>query len=186
MVCAHARLRAPSAIDLAANDDQRPFFDLARGDRGTGGLLMRTSRGTNTGQAATETMISMLFLMLMIWGLVHLSMFAVSKYVANYAAWSAARAAMVYGAPSGLGSIGQPAAAAMHVMGNWRWATLLRTFSSSHNFRGRNRTVIEVDMRVPFGAPIFPSTPLGGIRVYGRAAMIGNTYDVMQDWGDQQ
>src|SRR5688500_15691142 len=83
---------------FTANDDQRPSFDVTQDDRGSGGLLMRTSRSTNTGQAATETMISMLFLMLMIWGLVHLSMFAVSKYVANYAAWAAARTAMVHGA----------------------------------------------------------------------------------------
>jgi len=92
----------------------------------------------------------------------------------------------VHGSPSGVGSFGQPALAAMHVMGNWKWATLLRTFRSSHNFRGTNRTVIEVDVRVPFGQPIFPSVPGGGIRVYGRAAMMGNTYDVMVDWGDQK
>jgi Flp pilus assembly protein TadG len=142
------------------------------------------SRSRERGQAATETMISMLFLMLMIWGLVHLSMFAVSKYVANYAAWAAARTAMVHGSPSGTGVGGQSLVAAMHVMGNWKWATLVRAFRTQHNFRGTNRTVIEVDMTVPFGHLIFGTG--GGIVVYGRAAMMGNTYDVMVDWGDQK
>lgn len=49
------------------------------------------------GQAATETMLSMMFMLMMIFGSVQLCWWSMNKYLANLAAFGAARTAMVGG-----------------------------------------------------------------------------------------
>ncbi|MBI2834476.1 MAG: hypothetical protein HYX76_08620 [Acidobacteria bacterium] len=107
-------------------------------------------------------MISMMFLLLFIFGLMHMSMFAVSKYMANYAAWAAARTAMVQGSGSGLRFV-----AAQHVLDDWRWAQIFFLNQTTRTVRGKGRSGTRVITRVPFGLPIYTSLPLGGVLVYG-------------------
>src|SRR5690606_40669309 len=55
----------------------------------------RTRRHGRRGQAALESMMMMAFVLLLIFGVMHLTMFAVTRYMVNYAAFAAARAAAV-------------------------------------------------------------------------------------------
>ena len=54
-------------------------------------------RRTEAGQAVTETMIMMMFLLLLVFGFIHMCMLATTKYVVDYAAFSVARADLVDG-----------------------------------------------------------------------------------------
>lgn len=49
------------------------------------------------GQALMETLVMMSFLLLFVFGCVHLSLLAATKYMVNYAAFTAARTVLVYG-----------------------------------------------------------------------------------------
>lgn len=55
------------------------------------------SKHCQKGQAATETMLSMMFMLMMIFGSVQLCWWSANKYLANLAAFGAARTAMVGG-----------------------------------------------------------------------------------------
>lgn len=127
-----------------------------------GGLPLARGRGrrVDAGQATTETMIMMSFLLLMIFGVVHMAMLMSTKAMVNYAAWAAARAAMV-GENSTL--------AAMTVMDNLRWTSPPIVRETTKTIRGKNRRGMEVTVRVQFGLPIFNAIPTGGLRVVGFA-----------------
>lgn len=127
-------------------------------------------RSNSRGQAATETMIVMLFLLLMIFGIVHMSMFAATKYMVNLAAFATARTALVEG---------NLREAATGVMDNLRWwldpSKNAPLFSRRQlRVRGRTRDGILVVYTVPFGFPIFrrQDIPGGGLRVVGFSPMV--------------
>lgn len=124
----------------------------------------RVGHGYQDGQATTETMMMMAFLMLLIFGFIHLSMLMATKYMVNYSAFAAARAAMV-----GAGAAGRELAA-FGVMDNLRWndnlvANTPIALEGSRTIRGVNRDGMEVTYRVPFGLPIFAALPPGGLAI---------------------
>jgi len=122
----------------------------------------RTRRHGRRGQAALESMMMMAFVLLLIFGVMHLTMFAVTRYMVNYAAFAAARAA----------AVGKnPRAAAEAVMDNLNW------------WRSDGDDVpVEVDAinrdgwegyrvrtRVPFGLPIYEHIEPDGVELEGFA-----------------
>lgn len=125
---------------------------------------MRSRRVDRRGQATTETMMMMAFLMLLIFGFIHLSMLMATKYMVNYSAFAAARATMVGG------GVAARQLAAFGVMDNLRWNTnpILNfpvVYSGSRNIRGVTRAGVRVNYGVPFGLPIFGSIPPFGLRI---------------------
>jgi hypothetical protein len=109
-------------------------------------------------------MMMMAFLMLLIFGFIHLSMLMATKYMVNYSAFAAARATMV-----GAGAAGRELAA-FGVMDNLRWHdnVVLNTpivTTGSKTIRGVNRDGVTSTYRVPFGLPIFAALPPGGLAV---------------------
>lgn len=123
--------------------------------------------GSSRGQAATETMMMMMFLLLMIFGLAHFSMLAATKQMLDYAAFAAARTALVDG---------DRAAAARVVMdASLRWSNQT-PITSGGNCNGRppglNRRGLQVRVRVPFGLPIFNNIPAGGLQITALAPCI--------------
>ena len=131
-----------------------------------GGVGRRHVRG----QATTETMIMMMFLLLMIFGLVHMTMLVATKYVVNYAAYVAARTEMVRGD----GFTGKTIAwtAAYMVLSDnahW-WSSPLKNspdipLGSDVSMYGREG--LTVTYHVPFGLPIFNSIDSGGVKIVG-------------------
>ena len=100
------------------------------------------------GQAALESMLMMAFMLLLIFGVMHLTMFAVTRYMVNYAAFAAGRAEAV-------GNSGQAAAEA--VMENLNWYAseggkppVEVAFENRDGWEG-----YVVRTRVPFGMPIY-------------------------------
>jgi len=126
------------------------------------------------GQAATETMMMMMFLLLMIFGLAHFSMLAATKQMLDYAAFAAARTALVSSGPLSLG--GGPQDAARQVMdASLRWSNQQPAVSgASCNTTppGLNRRGLRVQVRVPFGLPIFNNIPAGGLLITALAPCI--------------
>ena len=135
------------------------------------------TRGVGTrGQAATEMMIMMMFLLLMIFGLVHLCMLMSVKFMVNNAAFSAARTAMI--APNDASGAAEEGLGWMR--GWWRGAysglnTPYVQGPVNKTIRGKNRNGYRATFAVPFGLPIFNTTaPCGftnqqncGIRLVG-------------------
>jgi TadE-like protein len=128
------------------------------------------------GQAATETMIMMLFLLLMIFGLVHLCMLMSVKFMVNNAAFSAARTAMI--APNDASTAAEEGLGWMR--GWWRgpYSGLNTPYVQgpvNKTIRGKNRNGYRATYAVPFGLPIFNTTqPCGftnsqncGVRLIG-------------------
>jgi hypothetical protein len=101
----------------------------------------------------------------MIFGIVHMAMLASTKFMVNYAAFAAARAAVVRGSEN---------LAAIQVTDNLRWwrnplLNLPIVRRTTRTIAGARRQGVEVSTRVPFGLPIFNDIPAGGIRVVGFA-----------------
>ena len=106
------------------------------------------------GQAATETMIMMMFLLLMIFGLVHLCMLMSVKFMVNNAAFSAARTAMI--APNDATAAAEEGLGWMR--GWWRGAysglnTPYVQGPVNKTIRGKNRNGYRATFAVPFGVP---------------------------------
>src|SRR5262249_45633399 len=96
-----------------------------------------------------ETLLMMMFLMLMVFGLIHLSMIATTKYMVNFAAFSAGRAAMI-------GNSAQVAAANALLYVRWSGPvcvppTCIVDSNASKTIRGKTRTGVSVRYFVPFG-----------------------------------
>ena len=88
------------------------------------------------------------FLLLMVFGLMHLVMFAVTRYMVNYAAFAASRAAVV-------GNSAQQAAEAVMQNVNW-FADEGGDQPVEVNYTVRDgASGYEVTTRVPFGFPIY-------------------------------
>lgn len=137
---------------------------MAAAGRAAGARLPARGRGrrVDAGQATTETMLMMSFLLLMIFGVVHMAMLMSTKAMVNYAAWTASRAAMVGG---------NQQLAAMAVMDNLRWTTPPIVRETTKTIRGRQRRGMEVTVFVRFGLPIFNAVPTPGVRVVGFAPL---------------
>lgn len=136
--------------------------------RGEGRLRAPSGVSGARGQATTETMMMMMFLLFLVFGFVHMSMLATTKYVVNYAAFAAARAAMVGG---------NETLAALTVLDNVRWSNPLMylwqvTARETRTIRGKSREGVRVTFKVPFGLPIFNSIPFGGISLRGFSPLI--------------
>ena len=99
---------------VGASKDKKSTVDFSR--RILSGFHVRTPgrpaarASARRGQATLESMIMMGFLLLLIFGLMHLVMFAVTRYMVNYAAFAASRAAVVGNSPQtgGRGRHGEP------------------------------------------------------------------------------
>ena len=135
-------------------------------------MIERTTRARSCrGQAATETMIVMLFLLLMIFGVVHMSMFAATKYMVNLSAFAAARTVLVAGG-NALNGAGREAAEQMIDNIRW-WAAPGRNKPdrpARRSLRGRDSVLITY--RVPFGLPMFKTVPARGVRIIGAAPVV--------------
>ncbi len=98
------------------------------------------------------------FLLLMIFGLMHLVMFAITRYMLNYAAFAASRAAVVGN---------NPQLAAQAVMDNLNWFATdggEQEVQVQYTVKGFT-TGYEVRTRVPFGLPIYELIDSGGIEL---------------------
>jgi hypothetical protein len=120
------------------------------------------------GQAALETMIVMGFLFTLIFGFVHICMFAATKSLTNYAAFTAARADLVGGNRN---------VAARQVMSEIQWwpggwlANQSKVVVLSGQWGptyqgGRRRKGVRVTYALPFGYPVFRGG-LGSVRAVG-------------------
>jgi hypothetical protein len=76
----------------------------------------RGDRSSEAGQATLETLLTMALVLLFIFGLLHLTMMMTTKFLVNYAAFAAARVAMVRG--TGADEVTEAARQAMEI---WQW-----------------------------------------------------------------
>jgi hypothetical protein len=147
--------------------EERPERDQGR---------QRQAVTAHGGQAATETIIMMMFLLLMIFGLVHLCMLMTVKYFVNYSAFTAARTAMVD--PGSASTGGDGGLGYMHGWWSGSYSGLNTPYIQGpidKTIRGKTRTGYSSTFAVPFGLPIFNSVqPCGttnaqtcGIRLQG-------------------
>jgi len=104
----------------------------------------------------------MVFMLLLMFGMMHLTMFIVTRYMVNYAAFAASRAAEVGN---------DPADAAEAVMANINWWV-------SDNQETPTKVYLEnrdgwsgytVEARVPFGLPIYEYIEPEGLLISGFA-----------------
>ena len=148
----------------------------------------RTGRERQDGQAALETMMVMSFLFLLIFGFVHMCMFAVTKSMTNYAAFAASRAMLVGG---------NRTVAAYQVMSEVQWwdggvfanvaRVLVQTDQQGPRLaRGVRRRGVRVTYFLPFGYPVFPSGALGVVRAVGFAPTVRNSHDTIPESGDNR
>ncbi len=117
---------------------------------------MRNARG----QAATETIIMMMFLLLMTFGLIHLCMLMTVKYMVNFAAFAAARSAMVDASTLNLTSAAKEGVGYMNGWWSGRFTGLNIPAVKGpidKRVRGKKRTGYSATFSVPFGLPIFNS-----------------------------
>lgn len=133
----------------------------------------RTTFSGQAGTAALETIVVMSFLFTLIFGFVHLCMFAVTKSITNYAAFTAARAMLVGGSRD---------LAARQVMSEMQWwqggllanqtRTLILANQSGPRLIGKApRRGVRVTYQLPFGYPIFRNG-LGTVRAVGFAPTV--------------
>jgi len=109
------------------------------------------------GQAALESMMMMAFMLLLIFGVMHLVMFAVTRYMVNYAA--------VVG--------NSPTAAARAVMDNLNWLASeggTPNVQVTYGYRGGSGGYI-VRTWVPFGMPIYEYIEPQGMLIESFAAV---------------
>jgi hypothetical protein len=120
----------------------------------------------HVGQAATETIIMMMFLLLMIFGLIHLCMLMSVKYMVNFSAFAAARTAMV---DDSMFSVTSAATEGLGYMNGW-WSGSFTGLNIPYvqgpidkQIRGKKRTGCSSTFAVPFGLPIFNTTQPCGV-----------------------
>ena len=115
------------------------------------------------------------FLLLLVFGLMHFVMFAVTRYMVTYAAFAAARAATVGNSP-------QLAAEAVLANINW-WATENQEMPVEVNYTFKGITFgYEVKTRVPFGLPIYEWVAPQGLEIVAFAP--SNMQDNAPSGGD--
>jgi Flp pilus assembly protein TadG len=99
------------------------------------------------GQATTETMMMMVFLLMLVFGFMNFCMLVTTKYVVNYAAFAAARVYMVAGDS---GRAQQAAEDVIRGVGRFWTAPVTVETNASLGSRGG----VKVKVRVPFGIPL--------------------------------
>jgi Flp pilus assembly protein TadG len=109
-------------------------------------------------------MMMMAFVLLLVFGLMHLSMLTVTRYMVNYAAFAAARASVV-------GTSQTAAARAVLANINW-WVGQGGTMPLKVEYTTRGDwSGYEVTTRVPFGLPIYEWISPQGIEITGFAPL---------------
>ena len=127
------------------------------------------------GQATLETMMMMAFMLLIVFGLMHLTMLTVTRYMVNYAAFAAARAAEVGN---------DPESAAEDVMANINWWVgqgedpPVKVYPENQD----GWAGYTVETRVPFGVPIYEHVEPEGLLIKGFAPV--TTQDDPPSGGD--
>jgi hypothetical protein len=160
-------------------------------------IQRRRARRGETGQAMTETMLVLAFLMLLIMGTITLCLFMTTKQVADYAAFGAARTALTHGFQeagadfsdvfSSIGinlasefvfpvpldvaaQTGWPSAAQVLYHTQAWWDSPLQNVPRALDLEeNAGHQYIVVPFYVPYGLPIFNEIPSGGVLVLGRA-----------------
>lgn len=111
-----------------------------------------------SGQSLVETTIALTILVMIIFGLIHISMLAVTRHVCNFAAFSAARAA-VY---NGMGDMPRAQEAARSITG-------MLPSGTQFLFAWPTRDAFRVRVNSPFGYPL--TGPGGRVIVAAEAPM---------------
>ena len=117
---------------------EKPWIDTGRLAPVVSGLRREQ------GQSATETLLVMMFLMLLVFGFIHLSMLATTKYLVNFAAFSEARTVMI-------GGESQNGAKSALLSLHWAGSTLSADDNTTRTIRGTTRSGVTVQYSVPFG-----------------------------------
>jgi hypothetical protein len=122
-------------------------------------------RRNHLGQAATETIIMMMFLLLMIFGLIHLCMLMSVKYMVNFSAFAAARTAMV---DDSMFATTSAATEGLGYMNGW-WSGSYIGLNIPYvqgpidkQIRGKKRTGYSSTFAVPFGVRLIGFSPWSG------------------------
>jgi hypothetical protein len=116
-----------------------------------------TRRRGESGQSLTETIIALTIVLAIFFGLVHLSLLAVTRHVCNYAAFAGARASLYNGA----GDQTRAEAAARAIVGTLGRGT---TFERGVYDQSTYRVVV----LSPFAYPLFNNG--GGAKIYVASA----------------
>ena len=160
-------------------------------------IQRRRARRSEAGQAMTETMLVLAFLMLMIMGTITLCLFMTTKQVADYAAFGAARTSLTHGfqqtgadftnifsdigldlasqfvfdVPLSVGAqTGWPSSAQVLYHTQKWWDSPLQNVPWPLGIEENNgHQYVLVPFYVPYGMPIFNEIPSGGLLVLGRA-----------------
>jgi hypothetical protein len=141
---------------------------------------------SQTGTAALETMVVMSFLFTLIFGFVHLCMFAVTKSMTNYAAFTASRALLVGG------SAGNAASQVMSDMQWWAGGAFVNDSKVSvqehqlgPHYGSKQRSGVRIEYPLPFGYPIFRDG-LGTVRAIGFAPTAEHPHTEIPEEGDNK
>ena len=161
---------------------------MCAGWRRAGGVRRAGLRGER-GQSMTEAAMMMLFLLLLMFGHIHLSMLAATKSMVNYAAWAAARSAMV-----GASDFEVKLAALEVLDAGARWNTTINYAciltglclkgDQSKSLRGKTREGYLLTYRVPFGLPVFNNIEAGGLAIRGFAPISIQPSNSEEEEGD--
>ena len=119
-----------------------------------------TRRRGESGQALTETIVALTIVLAVFFGLVHLSLLAVTRHVCNYAAFAGARASVYGGIDDQLR--GQAAARSVTSMMG-RGTTFMKGYGDGTRFR--------VEVLSPFSYALFNNGGGAQIRVASVAPM---------------
>ena len=126
---------------------------MATGWHGVARRSRQTRCRGDSGQSLTETIIALTIVLAIFFGLVHLSLLAVTRHVCNYAAFAGARAT-VYGEA---GDQSRAEAAARSITGMMgRGTTFVRGVSTRSRYR--------VEVLSPFAYPLFNNG--GGAKIW--------------------
>jgi len=100
-----------------------------------------------SGQAVTETVLSLAFILLIVLGLIHLTLLASTKHIVNYAAFAGARASMYNPSDAARTAGAMDRLAVEEVTGMMFWGRRPRTAITGNGYR--------VLYPTPFALPLF-------------------------------
>jgi hypothetical protein len=119
--------------------------------------------GSAAGQSLVETTIALTIVLLVVFALIHLSMLAVTRHVANFAAFSAARASVYTGA----GDRGRAEDSARSILRILPRGTEFLRLQPDAGGRG----TLRVEVLSPFSYPLFSGGAHGKVRVAAEAPL---------------
>jgi hypothetical protein len=100
-----------------------------------------------SGQAVTETVLSLAFIMLIVLGLIHLTFLASTKHIVNYAAFAGARASMYSASDASRAGGPMDRLAVEEVTGMMNWGRPPQSGPATGGYR--------VQYPTPFALPLF-------------------------------